>query len=75
MVAKSYPRLVSLLMLVVAVGHFNRVGMSVAGARIIKENGIDETSMGMVYSAFLLFYTLAMLPGGWFIDPSDRVRH
>ena len=24
--------------------------------------------MGMVYSAFLLVYTLAMLPGGWFID-------
>ena len=24
--------------------------------------------MGLVYSAFLLLYTLAMLPGGWFID-------
>ena len=24
--------------------------------------------MGRVYTAFLVFYTLAMLPGGWFID-------
>ena len=24
--------------------------------------------MGLVYSAFLVFYTLAMFPGGWFID-------
>ncbi len=58
-----------LLMLVVATAHFNRIGMSVAGAeRIIKAYGIDEQRMGLVYSAFLLFYTLAMLPGGWFID-------
>ncbi len=49
--------------------HFNRIGMSVAGTeRIIKAYGIDEQRMGLVYSAFLLFYTLAMLPGGWFID-------
>jgi MFS transporter, ACS family, D-galactonate transporter len=60
---------VLLLMLVVATAHFNRIGMSVAGAeRIIKAYGIDEQKMGLVYSAFLLFYTLAMLPGGWLID-------
>ena len=51
------------------VRHFNRLGMSVAGtARIMEEYGLKETQMGLVYSAFLLFYTLAMLPGGWFID-------
>jgi ACS family D-galactonate transporter-like MFS transporter len=63
-------RLVALLMLVVAFGHFNRISMSVAGAdRIISEDhGIKATQMGMVYSAFLLCYTLAMLPGGWAID-------
>jgi MFS family permease len=56
-------------MLVVAVGHFNRIGMSVAGTeRIVAEYGVDPEKMGLVYSSFLLFYTLAMLPGGWFID-------
>lgn len=60
---------VPLLMLVVATAHFNRVGMAVAGAeRIIPREGIDPERMGLVYSAFLLLYTLAMLPGGWFID-------
>src|SRR5262245_66278411 len=50
-------------------GHFNRVGISVAGAeRLIGSYGISEERMGMVYSAFLIVYTICMLPGGWFID-------
>ena len=58
-----------LLMLVVACGHFNRVGIAVAGTeRIIPGYGIDPAKMGLVYTAFLTFYTLAMFPGGWFID-------
>jgi MFS transporter, ACS family, D-galactonate transporter len=65
----SVLRTVALLMLVVATAHFNRIGMSVAGTeRIIGAYGVDEKRMGQVYSAFLLFYTLAMLPGGWLID-------
>ena len=60
---------VFLLMVVVATGQFNRISISVAGAeRIIPQYGIDPKHMGMVYSAFLVIYTLAMLPGGWFID-------
>lgn len=60
---------VLLVMLVVATAHFNRVGMAVAGTeRIVEQNVIDPARMGQVYSAFLLMYTLAMLPGGWFID-------
>jgi MFS family permease len=56
-------------MLVVATAHFNRVGMAVAGTeRIVRPDGLDPERMGLVYSAFLLLYTLAMLPGGWFID-------
>src|SRR5262245_44627199 len=69
----NYLYLVALLMLVVAFGHFNRINISVAGTgRLIKEDddpkGISKTGMGMVYSGFLLCYTLAMVPGGWFID-------
>ena len=60
---------VILLMLVVACGHFNRVGIAVVGTeRIIPGYEIDPAKMGLVYTAFLTFYTLAMFPGGWFID-------
>jgi MFS family permease len=56
-------------MLVVAVAHFNRVGITVAGAeRLIPDYGIDPDRMGLVYSAYLAIYTLAMLPGGLLID-------
>jgi MFS family permease len=62
-------RVVVLLMLVVGLAQFNRVAISVAGAeRIIPESGIDATRMGQVYSTFLLFYMLAMIPAGWLID-------
>jgi MFS family permease len=62
-------RVVALLMLVAALGHFNRMSMSVAGAeRLIDHEGISPTEMGMVYSGFLLVYTLTMLPGGLLID-------
>ena len=45
---------VLLLMLVVACGHFNRVGIAVAGTeRIIPGYGIDPAKMGLVYTAFL----------------------
>jgi MFS transporter, ACS family, D-galactonate transporter len=68
-VAAAHGGTVLLLMLVVAMGHFNRIGISVAGAeRIIPQYNIAPERMGMVYSAFLVIYTLAMLPGGWFID-------
>jgi MFS transporter, ACS family, D-galactonate transporter len=62
-------RIVPLLMVFVALAHFNRVSISVAGTdRLIRPDLISETRMGMVYSAFLLVYTLFMVPGGWFID-------
>jgi sugar phosphate permease len=62
-------RIMALLMLGVAFCHFNRISITVAGAeRIIPDYGVDPTRMGVVYSAYLLFYTLCMMPGGWFID-------
>ncbi len=70
---RGWWRVVVLLMLVVGLGHFNRIAISVAGAeRIIPENGIDGLQMGQVYSAFLLFYMLAMVPAGWLIDRWGR---
>lgn len=62
-------RIVVMLMVFAALGHFNRVGISVAGdERFIPQLGISETRMGWVYTAFLIVYTIGMLPGGWLID-------
>lgn len=61
--------IVVMLMIYAALGHFNRVGISVAGTEIfIRKKGIDETSMGWVYTTLLIVYTIGMLPGGWLID-------
>jgi len=62
-------RIVVLLMGYAALGHLNRVGISVAGDEMfIPRLGIPETRMGWVYTAFLIVYTIGMLPGGWLID-------
>src|SRR5688572_6785298 len=56
-------------MLYAGLAQFNRVGISVAGSEVfIRDYGISETKMGWVYTAFLVVYTLGMLPGGWLID-------
>ncbi len=58
-----------MLMLVAALAHFNRISITLAGAeQIIRPGFISQTQMGLVYSSFLLLYTLCMIPGGWFID-------
>jgi len=62
-------RIVGLLMAHAAVCHFNRISISVAGnERIMQQYLIDPTTMGVVYSAYLLTYTICMTPGGWLID-------
>ena len=62
-------RIIILLMGYAALGHFNRIGIAVAGDEIfIPQFGITETRMGWVYTTFLIAYTIAMLPGGWLID-------
>ncbi len=51
------------------ISHFNRASMTSAGdERLIKQFGLDPLAMGWVYSAFLVVYTLCMIPGGLFID-------
>src|SRR5262245_14547982 len=57
------------MMMFVALAHFNRVSMAVTGTeQIIRSGLLSETAMGVVYSAYLVPYTLFMMPGGWFID-------
>jgi MFS family permease len=61
--------IVTLLMGFTFLGHFNRVGITVAAkAHFIGPGLLSEVQMGQVYSAFLWVYTLCMLPGGWVID-------
>jgi MFS family permease len=61
--------IVAMLMGFAFLGHFNRVGITVAAkAHFIGEGRLTEVQMGQVYSAFLWIYTLCMLPGGWVID-------
>lgn len=61
--------IVLLLAGLVFLAHFNRVGISVAAnAHFIGPDKLSEAQMGLVYSAFLLVYTLGMLPGGWLLD-------
>src|SRR5437763_4315734 len=61
--------IVTLLVGLVFLAHFNRVSISVAAnAHFIGPDKLSEEQMGLVYSAFLLVYTLGMLPGGWLID-------
>jgi sugar phosphate permease len=61
--------MVGLLMGLAFLAHFNRVAISVAGKQhFIGPDRLSEEQMGLVYSAFLLVYTIGMLPGGYFID-------
>jgi MFS family permease len=60
--------IVALLVALVFLAHFNRVSIAVAGNERFIGHGLSDVQMGRVYSAFLLVYTLGMLPGGWLID-------
>ena len=60
---------VAMLMGLCLISHLNRASMSVAGTdRIMGQFAIDPVQMGAVYSAFLLIYSICMIPGGLFID-------
>jgi len=49
--------------------HFNRASITTASdERIMGQFGISPERMGVVYSAFLIVYTVFMIPGGWLID-------
>ena len=61
--------IVAMLMGLCLISHVNRASMSVAGTdRIMGQYSIEPVKMGAVYSAFLLIYSICMIPGGLFID-------
>jgi len=57
------------LMALCFLSHFNRASITSAGdERIMKGFNISPERMGVIYSSFLVVYTLFMIPGGWLID-------
>ncbi len=48
--------------------YIQRVMMSITGPEIMKQYSIPAPDMGLVYSAFVISYSLAMVPGGGFVD-------
>jgi len=67
-VARTHWGLVLLLAATATAAYLCRVNISVAGALVMQEYGLSQTQMGWVFSAFLLGYTLCMLPGGLLAD-------
>jgi ACS family D-galactonate transporter-like MFS transporter len=78
--ASEYPtavrwQIVVMLMALCSISHINRASMAVAGTdRIMDQYGIDPVKMGWVYSAFLLAYSICMIPGGVLIDRAGPRR-
>ena len=50
------------------VNYFDRTILSIAAPSMMKEFGLTPTSMGAVFSAFLVSYTILMTPGGRWSD-------
>ena len=50
------------------VNYFDRTILSVAAPLMMKEFSLSPTSMGTVFSAFLISYTILMTPGGRWSD-------
>ena len=61
--------ILAFLMALCFISHFNRASITSAGdERIMQQSGISPEQMDIIYSAFLIVYTLFMIPGGWLID-------
>jgi MFS family permease len=68
-------RIIGLLLAMAALCHFSRISIAVAGSeQLMAAYHLSPAGMGSVYSAYLLAYTLCMLPGGWFIDRAGARR-
>src|SRR6266849_1455555 len=51
--------------------YFDRTILSVAAPTLMREFHVSAPVMGTIFSAFLVSYTLCMLPGGWLADKWD----
>ena len=61
--------ILGLLMALCFISHFSRASIATAAdTRVMEQFGISPQKMGVVYSAYLLVYTLFMIPGGLLTD-------
>jgi MFS family permease len=60
--------LVFLLFSFSTVNYFDRIIMTAAGPKLMRDFDLSTTEMGSVYSALLLGYALFMIPGGHLSD-------
>jgi len=61
-------RWVGLLSATAIASYLARVNITVAGEQIMREFALTQPQMGRVFSAFVLGYALAMIPGGALAD-------
>ncbi|MSR13913.1 MAG: MFS transporter [Gammaproteobacteria bacterium] len=61
-------RIIALIFLVYVLMIVDRINISIAGKYIIPEYGLSQVEFGMIFSAFVLTYALAQIPGGWLGD-------
>jgi ACS family glucarate transporter-like MFS transporter len=61
-------RVLTLLFLATTVNFADRATLSITGAPLAKDLGLDPVAMGYVFSAFGWAYVLGQLPGGLLLD-------
>lgn len=60
--------IVAMLFAVTAINYADRATISIAGAPMAKELGLNAIEMGYIFSAFAWAYALFQIPGGWLLD-------
>jgi ACS family glucarate transporter-like MFS transporter len=65
-------RMLGFLFLLSVVTYLDRVNISITSPSIKSEFGLDRVQMGLIFSAFVVGYTIFQIPAGWF---GDRFGH
>ncbi|MBS0364334.1 MAG: MFS transporter [Proteobacteria bacterium] len=68
--ARTRVRYTILCMLFVAttIGYADRASLSITGAALHSELGLNAVTLGYIFSAFGWSYVAAQIPGGWLLD-------
>ncbi|NCB55953.1 MAG: MFS transporter [Gammaproteobacteria bacterium] len=66
--------IVVMLFIVTAFNYGDRATLSIAGASMTKDLGLDSVGMGYVFSAFSWAYVIGQIPGGWLLDKFGSKR-
>ena len=61
-------RIIALVFLAYVLMYIDRINISIAARHIIPEYGLSQIEFGGIFSAFVLTYALAQIPGGWLGD-------